>query len=62
MFVCTPGINVPLEVLCDGQANCFNGDDETTPLCESESCRYFVHIVYCTVMQYGIIHYEISLV
>ena len=36
VFVCTPGINVPLEVLCDGRADCFNGDDETTPLCESE--------------------------
>ena len=25
-----------LAALCDGHANCSAGDDETTPLCESE--------------------------
>ena len=44
MFVCTPGINVPLEVLCDGNADCFNGDDETTTSCESEGVVLWVGV------------------
>ena len=36
MFVCTSGENVNLTALCDGVRNCGGGDDETTPLCESE--------------------------
>ena len=33
---CTSGENVSLANLCDGNADCAAGDDETTPLCESE--------------------------
>ena len=40
IFVCTPGLNIPLIQLCDGVNNCGNGDDETTTLCESE-------LIYC---------------
>ena len=36
IFVCTPGVNIPLDQLCDGVNDCANGDDETNTLCESE--------------------------
>ena len=37
MFVCTPEVqSIPIALLCDGDRNCDNGDDETTTLCESE--------------------------
>lgn len=36
-FVCTPGVNIELEALCNGVGDCANGDDETTTLCESMS-------------------------
>ncbi len=35
-FECTSGEAVLLEQLCDGNADCGAGDDETTPLCESK--------------------------
>ena len=37
VFECTSGENVNLTQLCDGNRDCGAGDDETTPLCESES-------------------------
>ena len=42
MFVCTPGENIDVSQLCDGNRDCQNGDDETTTLCESESVYYMV--------------------
>lgn len=36
VFVCTPGMTITLDRLCDGNADCTNGDDETTTLCESK--------------------------
>lgn len=35
-FECASGENVSLANLCDGNADCTDGDDETTPLCESK--------------------------
>ena len=35
-FVCTPGNNIGVTLLCDGFNDCGNGNDETTVLCESE--------------------------
>ena len=35
-FECTSGENVTVDMLCDGNQDCTAGDDETTPLCESE--------------------------
>ena len=35
-FECTSGENVAVDMLCDGNQDCTAGDDETTPLCESE--------------------------
>ena len=35
-FECTSGENVDISLLCDGNSDCGAGDDETTPLCESE--------------------------
>ena len=35
MFSCVSGISVELDKLCNGVDDCGNGDDETTPLCES---------------------------
>ena len=52
VFVCTPGVNIPLTALCDGNADCANGDDETTTLCESElrgpaiQCLFFTTYMY----------------
>ena len=38
VFVCTPGEEVPISALCDGNMDCtVNGDDETTTLCESKT-------------------------
>ena len=38
VFVCTPGEEVPISALCDGNMDCkVNGDDETTTLCESKA-------------------------
>ena len=37
MFVCTPGENIGMEMLCDGNRDCDNGNDETTSLCESKT-------------------------
>lgn len=36
VFACTSGEDVNLDQLCDGNRDCGGGDDETTPLCESE--------------------------
>lgn len=37
VFVCTPGEEIPISALCDGNMDCkVNGDDETTTLCESK--------------------------
>ena len=55
-FECTSGENVSLANLCDGNADCAAGDDEITPLCESEphvikhsliNCSY-ARVSYCT--------------
>ena len=35
-FVCSPGVFVDLNQLCDGVNDCGNGDDETSSLCESK--------------------------
>jgi hypothetical protein len=35
-FQCNSAENVSIVNLCDGNADCAGGDDETTPLCESE--------------------------
>ena len=40
VFECTSGENVELDQLCDGNADCGAGDDETTPLCESKLWEY----------------------
>lgn len=37
MFVCTQGEIVGMAMLCDGNRDCSNGDDETTSLCESKT-------------------------
>ena len=34
-FVCTTGESVSFSALCDGTADCSNGNDETSPICES---------------------------
>ena len=34
-FVCTTGETVSLNALCDGTADCSNGNDERSPICES---------------------------
>lgn len=34
-FVCSPGEIVFLDSICDGIADCSDGSDETTTLCES---------------------------
>ena len=56
LSVATSGENVSLANLCDGNADCAAGDDETTPLCESEphvikhsliNCSY-ARVSYCT--------------
>ena len=41
-FQCTSGENVTVDTLCDGNQDCMGGDDETTPLCESEPllCKF----------------------
>ena len=41
-FICTTGETVALSVLCDGTADCSNGNDETSPICESESIAHCV--------------------
>ena len=35
-FVCSPEQSVTLDKLCDGTADCSNGNDETTAICESK--------------------------
>ena len=40
VFTCTTGETVGLSALCDGTAECSNGKDETSPLCESELSSY----------------------
>ena len=39
-FECAPGENVTVDMLCDGNPDCTEGDDETSPLCESEPCKH----------------------
>lgn len=39
VFECTVGEVVTLDRLCDGNADCGAGDDETSPLCESETMQ-----------------------
>ena len=34
--MCATGESVSLNVLCDGIADCSNGNDETSPICESK--------------------------
>ena len=36
-FVCLFSESVSLGELCDGTAQCSNGHDETSPLCESKT-------------------------
>ena len=36
VFVCQPGNEIPVTLLCDGVNDCGKGNDETTSLCESE--------------------------
>ena len=36
-FLCASGENVTLDKLCDGNSDCEDGGDETTPLCESNT-------------------------
>ena len=36
VFTCKTGETVGLSDLCDGEADCSNGRDETSPLCESK--------------------------
>lgn len=43
MFVCTPGTNVNLDQLCDGNNDCPGGDDETVLLCESK-LKFSIHM------------------
>ena len=38
-FQCTSEENVTVDTLCDGNPDCAGGDDEITPLCESELCK-----------------------
>ena len=34
--MCVTGEFVPLSALCDGTADCSNGNDETSPICDSK--------------------------
>ena len=45
VFVCTTGETVALSTLCDGNADCSNGNDETSPICESKKmkCNYMIY-------------------
>ena len=36
LFTCTLGVTISVTQLCDGEADCSNGNDESTTLCESE--------------------------
>ena len=36
VFVCAPGNEITIDLLCDGINHCGQGNDETTSLCESE--------------------------
>lgn len=47
MFVCTTGETVALSSLCDGNADCSNGNDETSPICESKKVKYNWMVVTC---------------
>ena len=53
VFVCTTGETVALSTLCDGNADCSNGNDETSPICESKKmkCNCMVLILYHTLNQ-----------
>ena len=59
VFVCASGETVALSVLCDGTADCSNGNDETSPICESIYnyilllataaifCHVYIHNIIC---------------